>query len=245
VSKIAWKHVMAVWVIVVCILMPVSLAAQAVTQPVKVVNGTGQPVPTTAQGTTTVAGTVNVGNTPSVNVANTPTVILSNGASVNVTNPPDSQGNPIPLATLEAVQVYGSHCLIAFDGNDSGGCAFIAIPYGKQLVVQEFDAFGRVETGNRPFELGLAGALSGSHYFAYTFMANTAGFDFLTTHQETRLYVLQGTKPQCFVALPATSGGIYNCNISGFLVDVPLAEQPISAQDPKPLSQLLPKAPGR
>jgi hypothetical protein len=237
VSKDARKHAIAVCVIAVCILMSVSLVAQTVTQPVKVVNGTGQPVPTAAQGTTTVAGTVNVGNTP--------TVTLSSGASVSVTNPPDSQGNPIPLATLEAVQVYGSHCGISFEGNDSGACAFISIPYGKQLVVQEFDAFGRVETGNRPFELGLAQTVTGGNYFPYTFMVNTNGFDFLTTHQQTRLYVLQGTRPQCFVALPTTSQGIYSCNISGFLVDVPLAEQPITAPDSKPLSQQFPKVPGR
>ena len=244
-SHKARQHAIDVCVIAVCILMSVSLAAQAVTQPVRVVNGTGQPVPTAAQGTTTVAGTVNVGNMPSVNVANTPTVTLSSGASVAVTNPPGSQGNPAPLATLEAVQVYGSHCALSFDGNDSGACAFIPIPHGKQLVVQEFDAFGRVETGNRPFELALAGTVTIGNYFPYTFMVNSNGFDFLNTHLQTRLYVLQGSTPQCFVAVPATSHGIYNCNISGFLVDVPLSEQPITAQNPKPLSQLFPTMPGR
>jgi hypothetical protein len=229
VSKKARKHAIDVCVIAVCILMSVPLVAQAVTQPVTVVNGTGQPVPTAAQGTTTVAGSVNVANTPDVNVANTPTVTLSSGASVNVTNPPGSQGNPTPLATLEAVQVYGSHCGVSFGGNDSGSCAFIPIPFGKQLVVQEFDAFGRVETGNRPFELALARTITVGNYFTYTFMVNANGFDFLTTHQETRLYVLQGSTPQCFVALPAISRGIYSCNISGFLVDVPLDEQPTTA----------------
>ena len=244
-SKNARKHAVAVCVIAVYIPMSVSLIAQTVTQPVKVVNGNGQPVPTAAQGTTTVAGTVNVGNTPNVNVANTPTVTLSSGASVSVTNPPDSQGNPTPLATLEAVQVYGSHCAVSFGGSDSGFCSFIPIPYGKQLVVQEFDAFGRVEAGNRPFELALARTVTVGNYFTYTFMVNANGFDFLATHQETRLYVLQGSTPQCFVALPATSEGVYGCDISGFLVDVPLAEQPITDQGSKPLSQLFPKMPGR
>jgi hypothetical protein len=217
--------------------MSVSLVAQSVTQPVRVVNGTGQPVPTAAQGTTTVAGTVNVGNTP--------TVTLESGSSVAVTNPPDGQGNPTPLATLEAVQVYGAHCLLSFDGSDSGACKFAPVPYGKQLVVQEFDAFGRVETGNRPYEIAIAGTVTVGNYFPYTFMVNTGGFDFLNTHQETRVYVLQGTTPQCFVAVPATSTGIYSCNISGFLVDVPLAAQGVTVQDPTPLPQLLHKLPGR
>jgi len=239
------KRAIAICVVAVCTLMSVSLVAQSVTQPVRVVNGTGQPVPTAAQGTTTIAGTVNVGNTPSVNVANTPTVTLSSGSSIAVTNPPDSQGSPTPLATLEAVQVYGSHCALSFGGSDSGSCAFLPIPYGKQLVVQEFDAFGRVETGNRPYEIALAGTVTVGNYFPYTFMVNTNGFDFLNTHQETRVYVVQGTTPQCFVAVPATSQGLYGCNISGFLVDVPLGAKGIPVQDPTPLPQLLNKLPGR
>jgi hypothetical protein len=225
--------------------MPISLVAQSVTQPVRVVNGTGQPVPTAAQGTTTVAGTVNVGNTPDVNVANTPTVTLSSGSSIAVTNPPDSQGNPAPLATLEAIEVYGSHCAFSFGSSDSGSCAFLPIPHGKQLVVQEFDAFGRVETGNRPFEIALAGTITVGNYFPYTFMVNTGGFDFLNTHQETRVYVVQGTTPQCFVAVPAVSQGFYGCNISGFLVDVPLGGQGITAQDSTPLPQMLKQLRGR
>jgi hypothetical protein len=176
---------------------------------------------------------------------NKPAVMLGPGTSVNLTNPPDPQDNPTPLVTQEAFQVYESSCSINFQEKKSGDCRFTAVPDGKQLVVQEFDAFGRVETGNRPFELGLAQTVTGGNYFPYTFMVNTNGFDFLTTHQQTRLYVLQGTRPQCFVALPTTSQGIYSCNISGFLVDVPLAEQPITAPDSKPLSQLFPKVPGR
>jgi hypothetical protein len=80
----------------------VSLLAVGQTKPVLVVNTPAQPVPTAAQGTTNVVGTVglaagstvNVGNTPSVHVTNTPTVSLAAGVSVNVTNPLDSQTIP-------------------------------------------------------------------------------------------------------------------------------------------------------
>ena len=54
------------------------------TQNVLVVNGSGQPVPTAPQGTTNVAGTVNVGNTPNVNVTNTPNVNVANTPTVNL-----------------------------------------------------------------------------------------------------------------------------------------------------------------
>ena len=73
---------------------------------VLVVNGTGSPVPTAPQGTTNVAGTVNVGNTPNVNVANTPNVNVANTPSVNVTNSPtvqlgNSPSSPIPTWALD------------------------------------------------------------------------------------------------------------------------------------------------
>lgn len=205
--------------------------------PVVVTNGTGQPVPTAAQGTTTVAGTVNVGNTPNVNVANTPnvtisgtpTVSLAPGGSTNVTNPLDGQGNPTPLATVEAVQLYGSSCSISFNGGGGALCYFTAVPQGKQLVVQEFDAGGDVEAGNGPIALGLLNTITGSNYFPYTLTNNYFGFEYLATHQETRVYVLGGTTPACSVTLPGNSNGQYFCNISGFLVDVPVGSSPIVA----------------
>jgi hypothetical protein len=206
-------------------------------QKVLVVNGTGQPVPTAPQGTTKVDGTVNVGNTPhvtvantpSVNVANTPTVMLESGASVNVTSPLDGQSNPRPLATLEAVQVYGITCGIGFSGSNLGFCEFTAVPQGKQLIVQEFDANGQVETGNRPLSLQLLNTITSGNYFPYTFLVNADGLDFLATHQETRVYLEAGSIPACSVQLAQFSIGNYDCDISGFLVDVPFGSATIAA----------------
>ena len=88
-----------------CLLIALPAASQAhQTQPVLVMNGPGAPVPTGAQGTTNIAGTVSlssgstvsIGNTPNVNVANTPAVSLAPGAGVSVTNPLDGQSNPAP-----------------------------------------------------------------------------------------------------------------------------------------------------
>ena len=177
---------------------------------------------------------VNVENTASVIVTNTPTVTLSAGASVSVNNPSDGQGNPTPLATLEAVQLYGSTCNMQFNGGDGGFCEFIAVPQGKQLVVQEFDAEGEVEAGNRPYDVRLDNTITSGNYFPYTFLVNSGGLDFLATHQETRLYVSSGESPACAVQLPANSNGSYNCEISGFLVDVPLGQQSITVQHKKP-----------
>ena len=225
------------WMIAASVLAALALASVpglAQVKPVLVVNGTRQPVPTAAQGTTAVAGTVSVGNTPNVNVTNTPsvsvtntpTVSLASGASVNVVNPLDGQNNPTPLAVLEATQPYDDSCFFNFSGISLGYCSFAAIPEGKQLVIQEFDAEGYVEVGNRPYAIELGSTLNGNyHHFPDTFMGSAFGFDYLATHQETRLYVPSGLAPQCTVHLPQDSNGSYGCNYSGFLVDVSQADQ--------------------
>ncbi len=204
---------------------------QSVTQPVQVVNTPNVNVANTPSVSVTNTPSVSVSNTPSVNVTNTPSVNLEAGASVAVTNPPDSQGNPTPLATLEAVQVYGSVCQFAFNGNFYGYCYFTEVPSGKQLVVQEFDAYGVVETGNRPLYIDLDDTIDGYNFFTSTFMNNDGdGHDYVATHQETRLYVAPGELPSCLVAVPQNSHGGYQCNISGFLVDVPLGSSSAPAQ---------------
>lgn len=206
------------------------------TQDVLVVNGTGQPVPTAAQGTTNVAGTVglaagstvnigntptvSVGNTPSVTVANTPTVNLAAGGSVNVTNPPDGQNNPTPLAIMEGAQPYEDDCSILFSGSATGVCNFQPIPSGKRLVIQEFDSMGRIETGLKPLSLVIYSPVSRQHYFTTTFQGSDPATDWFAGHQETRLY-LPSTTASCAVTLSGSSVLAYACAFSGFLVDAP------------------------
>jgi hypothetical protein len=216
------------------------------TQPVLVTNGSGQPVPTVAQGTTNVSGsvslasgsTVNVGNTPSVNVANTPNVNVSNtpnvnvtntptvslagGASVGVTNPLDGQGNPTPLAISEAVQPYEDFCFMGFNGAGYGQCSFQALPAGKRLVIQEFDALGFLQSGSKPIYITVYSTnINFGHHFAATFMGTGFGGDNFVTHQETHIYFAANTTPNCFVAITPASDSNYTCALSGFLVDVP------------------------
>jgi|SRR5215469_9891587 len=202
---------------------------------VTVVNGTASPVPVAAQGTTSVAGTVNVGNTPNVTVANTPnvnvantpsvsiagtpTVSLAPGGSVSITNPLDSQSNPTPLTIMEGAQIYEDTCSTSFGGNNYGQCAFHALPAGKLLVIQEFDADILLETGTKPANLTLSGILS-SHYFPATLMGNYNG-DQYATHQATHVYTRVGGTPSCFTTLSNFSNGSITCNISGFLLDQP------------------------
>src|SRR5215467_12524998 len=87
-----WKWMIAMSLLAACVFLTVSAIGQVKpTQNVLVVNGAGQPVPTAAQGTTNVAGTVSIGNTPNVNVANTPSVNLAAGSGITVSNRLDGQ----------------------------------------------------------------------------------------------------------------------------------------------------------
>lgn len=207
------------------------------TQNVLVVNTSGQPVPTTAQGTTTVTGTVGlaagstvnignaptvtVGNTPSVTISGVPTVSLAGGGSVNVTNPLDSQGAPTPLAVLEATHPYEDSCYFMFSGSSTGSCLFQTIPSGKRLVIQEFDAFVAMETALQPTGFFLETGVS--HYFPLTaFATNAGGFNYLAIHQPTQLYETGGNAPGCNIYLSGNSnGGNLHCQLSGYLLDLP------------------------
>ena len=218
----AWKCVIALSLFSACTLASVPLFGQSppqsVTQPVQVVNTPNVNVINTPSVNVSNTPNVTVTNTPSVNVANTPTVTLEAGAGVNVTSPLDGEGNPTPLAVLEAIQPYEDLCVMGFNGSDIGGCYFQAIPSGKRLVIQELDAEGFLEAGLKPRVVSLIPSTT-EHFFTATFMGTSDGFDSFATHQETRLYVPATWAPECLVAVTSNSNGSYDCQLSGFLVD--------------------------
>jgi hypothetical protein len=68
----------------------------------------------------------------------------------------------------------------------------------------------------------LTTAATFAHFFTATFMRSTSGNDLFAPHQETRLYVPRTADQTCFVALAAASNlGAYDCQLTGFWVDVP------------------------
>jgi len=193
---------------------------------VLVTNTSAHPVPVVTQGTTTVSGTVNVGNMPGVNVVNTPTVsivgsptvTLAPGGSTGVTNVLDGQSNPKPLAVLDDVQPYQDHCQININNGSFGSCNFQTIPTGKRLVIEEVDSFGYMTTGVRPIMLDVENGV-GSDFFPVTAMGTSNGMDFFASHNTTRIYS-SNTYPECFIDLSGSaSSANYLCHFSGFLVD--------------------------
>jgi hypothetical protein len=155
-------------------------------------------------------------------VTNTPTVSLAGGASVTVTNPLDSQNNATPLAVLEAVQPYEDTCTINFGGQSGGVCTLSTIPSQKRLVIQEFDAYGPLETGLQPIQLQFQVNIGAPfHAFPATLTGTGFGVNPYATHVETRLYAGPNYTPRFFVQISNSSNAVYTCTVSGFLLDVP------------------------
>jgi hypothetical protein len=188
--------------------------------PVSVVN-----TPLPVSGNVNVGGSVGITGTPNVSVTNSPTVNLASGNSVNVGNPLDASNNPVPLATLDALQPYEDSCQANFLNVSNRQCNFQTIPVGKRLVIQEVDANIVVSTAVQPqeviFQTDNTKALF--HFFAATHMSSSLSGDNFAAHQETRLYVGPNQTPQCSVSLTAGSAGGFACQFSGFLVDVPVS----------------------
>ena len=145
---------------VVALLLASPPASQAVPsdKDVHVINATFDPVPTAAQGTTTVAGSVSVSNTPtvnlaagtSVNVGNTPTVNLASGTGVSVTNTPtvnlgsgasvnvsNTAANPVPVSfTTEALEPFQTGTSTTETGTNVSTLTVTTVPFGKRLVIE-------------------------------------------------------------------------------------------------------------
>jgi hypothetical protein len=115
---------------------------------------TDNPVPTLAQGTTTIAGNVSVTNTPTVNLAsgatvginNMPTVDLASGASVGVNNTKD---NPLFVRSVDDAvrQVFQKQFNFIVADGSFGQNAVMPVPVGKRVVIEHVSAAG-IDHGN-------------------------------------------------------------------------------------------------
>jgi hypothetical protein len=201
-------------------------AKPAAPAPVVVVNDPVQPVPVQTQGTTNVAGSVsiantpnvNVANTPSVNIANTPTVTLSGNSQVTLTSSPGSAPLLVSDVNLPAKHVF-QH---AGPANDS-----FTVPAGKLLVI-EWVSFATPNTINVGgiqvmYVIGnVAGGQSG--FFSYKSdipTAGTSGLSFVA-NQPARIYCDPGSTVSIAAVVPFfNNNAVGSYTVSGYLVDVP------------------------
>jgi hypothetical protein len=163
-----------------------------------------------------VSGTVNIGNFP-----NPQNVTLAAGSSVNVSNPLDTSNNPTPLATLDASQPFEYTCTATSTSGTASALCNFGGTVGKRLVIQEVDVQVQLSPGFKPISVQVTPSTV-NHFFTTTFMGSNGTTDAYATHQETRLYAGTNNNPSCFVVLSGNSAFVeLQCQISGFLVDVP------------------------
>jgi hypothetical protein len=182
---------------------------------VKVANTSADPVPTLAQGTTTVAGTVQAQQSGSwdVGITGTPTFQVGNVAN-----------NPVPGRDVDnpARQPFTK---VVTDSNS------FAVPSGKRLVIEYVSGGGFISTGQKFLEVGflftalIDGDRAGvQHHFVpvFTGTQNTGmnQFDVYAVSQQTRIYVEPGGLVQGFLEKTSGVAGV-SFTVSGYLVDVP------------------------
>jgi hypothetical protein len=195
-----------------------SKANAAPNDPPKPVYVTNTPLP--------VSGSLTIGSLPSVTIANTPLSVsgtvgisgpvnFSTSSPLTVTNALDSSSKPIPLVVSEpAIVPYQSSCTVGL----ALTCEFSAVPPGKRLVIQEFDAIAVVNSGSLT-STQLDVPVNGTSVFHSFTVVNNGGNTYVT-NQSTTLYADPGSTPLCSIntngSIPA--GSTPACAISGYLV---------------------------
>jgi len=123
---------------------------------VQVVNTTAQPVPTTAQGTTTIAGNVGLTGMPTVQVGN-------------------SASSPVLVRDVDnpAKQPFRKGIITAINNGSAVGVGnFVDIPLGKRFVVEHISALTKVPTNQKVLAVQVQSMIDCAavdHWFTATF----------------------------------------------------------------------------
>ena len=199
--------VFGVSVLAVALLLAIPLTSNAVPsdKDVRVINTTAEPVPTAAQGTTTISGNVAVTNTPTVN--------LAPGASISVSNFNDGQ-QPFQAAA------NGTQ-----NGTNVSTINVANVPAGKRLVIEFISVSAQVPPGQH---LELAHVLTnhGSGGVFHDLLIHpqpnaVIGDAIFRAVHDLRLYANGGTQVQLVVRRNSSIGlATFGVSISGYLVDM-------------------------
>jgi hypothetical protein len=181
-------------------------ALPAQTAPVQVMNtagpAPGQNVP--------ISGNVGITGTPTVNIGNSPTVGLLAGAAVR------DADNPARHAwqTRQAFSVTGD-----FE------CDAFSVPSGKELVIENFSAFGWVPAGQQILHFDLITSIGGievQHFFRSDRSGTQLGYEIFVAGQQTRLYSEPGSLVRfCLSRDSGVDEASMTVALSGHLVDLP------------------------
>jgi hypothetical protein len=182
---------------------------------VNVVNTADNPVPTLAQGITSVAGNVNVTNTPTVNLAPGTTVALDNSTPVLVRSVDDA-----------VRQIFQEQVEINMPVGSFGDNAVILTPAGKRVVIEHVSASGIDQGGEHlRYEVSTILRKDGVQVQSQHFLVSTrqgANLGVFTASQPMRVY----GDPDTTIVLSANRAradatAAVTVTVSGYYVDVP------------------------
>ena len=182
-------------------------------QDVNVVNPTDRPVPTRAQGTTAVAGTVQAQQGGSWNVAitGTPTFQVGNTAD-----------NPVWIRDSVPTREPFSQVLSNTFAQQGSGLIGFQVPDGKRLVIEFISGLAEVPAGEKCVVRiqAIANSIPYNHYLTATYQATFANSDDFVISQP----ITMSADPSTTVNLQWTRSGngtaAFIFNVSGYLIDV-------------------------
>ena len=182
---------------------------------VVVVNTSSNPVPVSAQGTTNIAGSVSVSNTPNVNIANSPTVTLNNSAA-----------NPLMVRDVDNPARQAFQNQISFNVPQASlTCLPIAtVPGGKRLVIEyaSLSAFLNIFGDETvPFAFLEVVPASGPPQHFQLDVDQTSNPHAYRVAQQVRFYADSPSVQFC-VQVDGTNGGPANAiaSVSGYFVNL-------------------------
>jgi hypothetical protein len=202
--------------------------AQKPSTPVTVVNTTAEPVPTSAQGTTAVAGTVNAVQSGAWNVGitGTPSVNISNAPNVNAQNLPltNNGGTPNAAVAIKSVDEPGRRpfqTLIRCRSTAQTCTGNLSVPSGSALVIE----YIHIETISPNPGTTSIQTTAGGNTSVYDYPFGTAlafGNEFVYS-QQVRIYAdpsstitFEGAQ-----TLATSFTAEFDLNLSGYTVPVP------------------------
>lgn len=218
-TKSYFLAVLSVGILVGSLVLSGAYSSQAAPGPpqqdVNVINNPDHPVPTRAQGTTAINGTVQAEQSGNWNVAitGTPTVQLGN-----------TSDNPVWVRDVDnpARQPFSQNLTLTLPQGQQLGLIGFQVPDGKRLVIEFISANSEVPAGEKDVFLiqALANSIGYTHYLTATYQANFSGFDSFVISQPIRMCADPSTTVRFqLVRSAATDNGGFTFNVSGYLVD--------------------------
>ena len=215
-------------VLVLVLMFAATTSSQAVPsdKDVRVVNTTAEPIPTAAQGITTIAGTVGVSNTVGVSVSNTPSVNVASIPAVQVGN---TTANPVPVMNVgatSALQPFQTDSnATQGPGSNVSTITLATVPAGKTLVIEFVTATGQVPPGQHVELMEIISVAPPFGGASHQLLINpqpdaVIGDALFRSSQTVKIYAQSGSTVQSILRRSSSTGNAtFGVSISGYLVD--------------------------